>query len=71
MGGRWTYDVENRKRLPSKHHPPPLRLPEADPYVEEATEYVRQKFPQAWGAEGPWWLPTTHEAAMQWLESFL
>lgn len=71
VGGRWTYDVDNRKRLPPKHRAPTISFPAADAYVQEATEYVRKKFPQAWGAEGPWWLPITHEAAAQWLDNFL
>lgn len=71
VGGRWTYDTENRQRLPAGHRPPPLQLAEPNPYVEEAIAYIAQHFPTAWGASGPWWLPTTHAAAQAWLKAFL
>lgn len=71
QGGRWTYDTENRQRLPRGTYPPPLALVEADTYVEEATAYVKAHFPHTWGAEGPWWLPFSHQAAAAWLKSFL
>ncbi|MCS7153378.1 MAG: cryptochrome/photolyase family protein [Bacteroidia bacterium] len=71
LGGRWTYDVENRKKLPSHHKVPLPRLVEANDFVREAEIYVEKHFPHAWGASGPWWLPTSHEEALQWLEDFL
>ncbi|MCS6790516.1 MAG: cryptochrome/photolyase family protein, partial [Bacteroidia bacterium] len=71
VGGKWTYDVENRKRLPKGHRSPPIIPAPSDPYVEEATIYSEKHFPQAWGAAGPWWLPTSHESARRWLRTFL
>lgn len=71
VGGRWTYDTENRKRLPSDHHPPPIRFFSPDSYVVEATQYVEKHFPDAWGASGPWWLPVSREGAKAWFQTFL
>ncbi|MCS6895437.1 MAG: cryptochrome/photolyase family protein [Bacteroidia bacterium] len=71
VGGRWTYDTENRKRLPRNAYPPSLPQCPPDSYVSEATGYVEKNFPHAWGASGPWWLPTSREGALQWLDAFL
>ncbi|NAS12131.1 cryptochrome/photolyase family protein [Poritiphilus flavus] len=71
-GGKWTYDVDNRKKYPAKKQPPSVQYPEATPYFEEALEYVARNF-----ADNPGQLdsfphyPHTHEQSMNWFHQFL
>jgi deoxyribodipyrimidine photolyase-related protein len=71
LGGRWTFDVENRRRLPkSVAVPPPPGVTEND-FHREARAYVNSRF-----ADHPRDLeacryPVTHEGARAWLRDFL
>ncbi len=71
-GGKWTFDVENRKRYPSKKTPPPIHFPKADGYTDEAKTYVEHHFSVNPGSLGkdPFY-PTDHRGAIQWLQQFL
>ena len=44
MGGKWTFDTENRKKYPAKKSPPSIQIPETDSYFEEAISYVNANF---------------------------
>jgi deoxyribodipyrimidine photolyase-related protein len=73
-GGSWSYDSENRKKIP-KHHIP--ELPE-DPkeydndYVREAKEYVAKVFPESYGHDAFKYIyPVTRTDAKQWFDDFL
>ncbi len=71
MGGRWSFDEENRKKLPKDHVvPEPPRAPKND-HVKEAAAWVERRFPNNPGTtEGFRW-PVTREEAEAWLEIFL
>ena len=72
LGGQWSYDEENRKRYPAQGTPPPPPPITAHPAWEEATQYTRQHYPHAPGAEkGDWTWPITRNDAQIWLKSFL
>lgn len=71
VGGKWTYDTENRKRLPKGHQIPPLKTPSACPSVEEAKRYVAKNFPDAFGCVDDFCYPVTHDQAATWLEAFV
>jgi deoxyribodipyrimidine photolyase-related protein len=69
--GKWSFDAENRKKLPAKVHPPALLpLPE-NKFVEEARRYVRQFFPAAPGSDQSFAYPTSVGEAKAWLAEFL
>lgn len=72
-GGRWSFDAENREKLTAEALAavPPLPDLPADPYAEEAAAYVEAHFPDHVGAAAPLWMPTTHEAAAAWLDTFV
>jgi deoxyribodipyrimidine photolyase-related protein len=44
IGGKWSMDNENRKKVPKGYKPPHISFPESDEYLHEAIEYVSQKF---------------------------
>lgn len=71
VGGKWTYDTENRKRLPKNLTVPELELPTERPSVAEARRVVAQEFPNAIGSVADFCYPVTHEQASQWLASFV
>jgi len=70
-GGRWSFDIENRKKLPQGTPVPELRWPQRTTYVEEAIAWVREEFPDHPGDLDSFVWPTTHEQAEEWLEEFL
>lgn len=72
MGGRWSFDEENRKRLPSGHPVPRDPIAADHPsWMSEEIRRVREQFPHAFGSpEGmPW--PITPVGAERWLDEFL
>ena len=75
-GGQWTFDSENRKKIP-KNTVIPAPFPEAVPnaYICEAVSYVSQHFPDNPGSSAmPFsgaYYPVTHAEAQAALELFL
>jgi len=70
-GGKWSFDVENRKRLPQNLSVPEMpRLKRAAP-VREAIDYVNARFPDHPGRAEDFQYPVTHRQAADWLENFL
>lgn len=70
VGGKWSFDPENREKLPDDHEPPAVPSFSND-HVEEAKDWVRERFPDNPGSmEGFRW-PSTHEEAREQLDRFL
>jgi deoxyribodipyrimidine photolyase-related protein len=71
MGGKWTFDTENRKKYPAKKIPPAIHFPETDSYFEEATSYVETHFSHHLGDLTAYSLyPTGFEETSAWLDQF-
>lgn len=69
--GKWSFDADNRKKLPSTVRPPaPMALPENE-FITEARRYVRRKFPEALGRDDSFHYPTSTSEARSWLNDFL
>lgn len=71
IGGRWTYDTENRQKLKKS-----VTLPDApayydDDYIREARAYVEQHFPDNPGDTSAFVYPTSHKQASDVLRQFL
>jgi deoxyribodipyrimidine photolyase-related protein len=71
VGGRWTLDPLNRRKLPRGLAVPRLPDPDNEPYATAAGEYVSRKFPDHPGEISPFIYPVTHAAGQKWLEHFL
>ena len=71
MGGKWTFDTENRKKYPAKKIPPAIHFPETDSYFDEATSYVETHFSHHLGDLTAYSLyPTGFEETSAWLDQF-
>lgn len=71
VGGQWSFDPENRKRLPRDLVIPPLRPPPEHAAVAEARAYVRANFSSAIGSDASFMYPTDHAGATAWLATFV
>tara|TARA_B100001093_G_C26860315_1_gene1029845 strand:+ start:12499 stop:13983 length:1485 start_codon:yes stop_codon:yes gene_type:complete len=70
-GGKWTFDIENRKKYPLKKEPPHVKFPNSDSYYEEAKSYVNNYFSNHIGTltENPLY-PSCFESTKDWLQQF-
>ena len=71
VGGKWSYDAENRKKLPRKLAIPSVDWPQSTDEVRHAGEYVHLRFPEALGGTEDFCYPTTTEQAETSLDQFL
>lgn len=70
-GGRWSFDAENRKRLPPSVNIPSLPSARPSRHVRAVSRLVSQRFSDHPGiTEGFGW-PTTRAGALQWLHHFV
>lgn len=72
LGGKWTYDTENRKKYPKNKQTPAIHFPENNHYYEEAKKYTGKHFAENYGTLNNEQLyPVTFKEAEKWLEQFL
>lgn len=71
VGGKWTYDSDNRKKLPKDVQLPDAPSPTENDYVREARDYVEEHFADNVGESDCFLYPTSHEEAEQVLHAFL
>ena len=72
LGGKWSFDADNRKKYPKAKTPPTIPKVASDSYFKEAVGYISHHF-----MNNPGDLPThplyphTHQTAKHWLKAFL
>ncbi len=71
VGGKWSFDDENRKKLPKDHNPPEIYIPQQNEYVQEAIAYVEEHFSDNPGDTAHFCYPVTYYQAEKWLDDFL
>ena len=72
LGGKWTYDADNRQKFPKKEKAPVLQIPVANTFIAEAKEYVQQHFSKNYGTvNNPGLFAVTFTDAEIWLDDFL
>lgn len=72
VGGKWTYDTENRKKYPANKMPPNIQFPGSSVFWEEAVVYTNLHFPENPGQlTAERFYPITHLEADQWFDQFL
>lgn len=70
-GGRWSFDADNRRRLPKGYSEPPLPALAASPHEAAVRQLITRHFADHPGELGPLWLPWDHAGADAWLQRFL
>ena len=69
-GGKWSFDPENRKKMPEDMETPDIPYFSSE-YVEEAKEWVEENFSDNPGNLENFFWPITREQALEMLEDFL
>lgn len=71
VGGKWSFDAENRKRVPKGTTIPEIAFPLPNKFVNEAIEYIKQNFSVNYGNSTPFNYPITHLDAETHLYNFI
>jgi deoxyribodipyrimidine photolyase-related protein len=72
IGGKWTYDAENRLKYPKDKLAPTIKKLAPSKYNKEAAEYVAIYYPNNYGTIcNKFDYPTNHTDAKAWLNEFL
>ena len=71
VGGKWSFDDENRRKLPKGFKSPRLNFPDDTEFELEAIDYVEKYFPNNPGTGLDFIYPVTFEQAEDWLNDFL
>jgi len=71
VGGKWSFDAQNRRPLPKDLTVPRLPKAKVSEFVAEAGRYVESKFPDNPGSVEGFFYPVTLREARRWLRRFL
>ena len=71
IGGKLTFDTDNRKKYPKDKTPPPIHFPQITEYHREAKAYVAENFSENYGEISDFVIyPISFETAENWLKHF-
>lgn len=72
LGGKWSFDSENRKKYPTKKIPPAVQYPKQTALYKEAVVYTNKNFPNNPGLlqDDPLY-PIDRKQSLKWLNQFL
>lgn len=72
IGGKWSYDADNRSRFPKNKIPPLVDFPLKNTFTSEAKLYVEKYFLENPGElNGSSYYPSTFDESRSWLNQFL
>jgi deoxyribodipyrimidine photolyase-related protein len=73
VGGKWSFDEDNRKKVPKKMlgDLPTIPTVKFDQTDDDARVHVESTYPSNPGSLDRLFYPTSHKAATSWLKSFL
>ncbi len=70
-GGRWSFDEENRRKLPADMALPELPESRWSERTRDVVQVVKEHFPDHPGNAEDFWWPVTRRSALYWLRDFL
>ena len=73
-GGQWSFDADNRKKLPKTVTVPETNYAKPTQHVKDVAELISERFPDHPGSLESLeniWFPTTRRQSLSWLRSFL
>ncbi|MEM1287479.1 MAG: cryptochrome/photolyase family protein [Pseudomonadota bacterium] len=73
VGGKWSFDEDNRKKVPKKllSELPELPSINRDAIDTQARDEINAEFPEGLGSIDSLIFPTSHDDAADWLDTFL
>lgn len=71
IGGKWSFDAENRKKFPKAGKVPPIPDLSENAYVFEARQYISSHRNWPYQPPGSFPYPVTRTGAREWLQQFL
>ena len=72
QGGKWTFDKENRQKIPKNFVLPKIVFPQLDNYYQEAIDYIEKNFSSNYGSVNTNFLfPYNFTQAKNWFRTFL
>ena len=70
-GGKWSFDEDNRKKLPDKISIPKHLKFKNTPYTENLKKFIEINFKTHPGSTNNFWFPTTRDQSQKLLDHFL
>lgn len=70
-GGKWSFDTENRKKLPKQISIPDIKWPAQSPSSDSVATEIERQFPRALGSGSLFRYPVTNHQAALMLDDFL
>ncbi|MDC3106987.1 cryptochrome/photolyase family protein [SAR86 cluster bacterium] len=71
QGGKWSFDAENRKKLPKGIEIPDLPKLKTSEHVSDLSTIIEKKFSNHPGEIKNVWFPTNRSDSLKWLKNFL
>ena len=70
-GGKWSFDEENRKKIPKGHPIPNLYKPQTSKYIGDIKNLITKKFSDHPGNTNNIWMPLNRDDALANIDYFL
>ena len=71
VGGKWSFDKDNRKKLPQTVKLPKRLAASETKHTKVLKKFINTTFENHPGNTENFWLPTTHKESAVWLDDFL
>jgi len=72
VGGKWSYDTENRLKYPASKKPPKVSFPQSNKFYKEAIKYVTENYSDNYGEINQSFIyPNTFAESKKWFNEFL
>lgn len=71
LGGKFSFDSDNRKRLPKDIDIPPIYVPKQSQLIKQTIESINKDFPDSLGEASVIYYPVTHQDAQKALHNFI
>ena len=71
VGGKWSFDKDNRKKLPQTVKLPKRPVASETKHTKVLKKFINITFENHPGNTENFWLPTTHKESTVWLDDFL
>ncbi len=70
-GGKWSFDEDNRKKLPPAIKIPKMLVAYETKHTKKLKKEIEKIFPNHPGKVDNFWMPTTYSDSIKWLDHFI